>query len=252
MIFRQLLEPKSSTYTYLLGCPTTGNAVLIDPVLETMERDVHVLKELKLTLAYTIETHVHADHLTSARKLKALTDCKIGGPAAANVACYDVGLEENVVLNVGTLELTPVFTPGHTDHHFAYLTNSGTHWMVFTGDSLMIDGCGRTDFQNGDAKSLYKSVHRKLFTLPDETLVYPGHDYHNRRVSSIGEEKVRNERLREGTTEAQFIDVMANLNLPKPRIMEFAVPGNVTCGQCPPNVPPELKAPCEIDDLRQG
>lgn len=252
MIFRQLLEPKTSTYTYLLGCTSTRQAILIDPVLESMERDVGVLKELKLTLAYTIETHVHADHITSARKLKALTDCKVGGPAAAKVECYDVDLEDNIALEVGTIRLMPVFTPGHTDHHFAYLTSSSTHNMVFTGDSLMIDGCGRTDFQNGDAKTLYKSVYHKLFTLPDETLVYPGHDYDNRRVSSIGEEKARNERLREGTTEAQFVDIMANLNLPKPRMMEFAVPGNVACGQCPPNVPPELKAPCEINDLRQG
>ncbi len=252
MIFRQLFEPASSTYTYLLGCPKTRQAILIDTVLETFERDRGVLAELNLTLAFTLETHVHADHLTSARKFKALAGSRVAGPALAKLACYDIGIEHRKPLTVGTIEVIPLFTPGHTDHHYSYLVDSGTHKMVFTGDALLIDGCGRTDFQSGNAAALYKGIHENIFSLPDETLVYPGHDYNGRWVSSVAQEKARNPRLGGGKTLAQFVEIMNNLNLPKPRMMDFAVPGNETCGQCPPNVPPELKAPCEIEEKRQG
>lgn len=252
MIFRQLFEPRSSTYTYLLACPQTRQGLLIDPVLETFERDRAVLAELKLTLSYTVETHVHADHLTSARKFKALTGSQVAGPAVTKLACYDVGIEHREPLTVGTIALIPLFTPGHTDHHFSFLVEGGTHQMVFTGDALLIDGCGRTDFQSGDATALYRGIHENLFNLPGETLVYPGHDYSGHWVSSIAQEKARNPRLGASKPLDQFVEIMRNLNLPKPRMMDFAVPGNETCGQCPPNVPPELKAPCEIEEKRQG
>lgn len=245
MIFKQLFEPNSSSYTYLLGCRDTGQAVLIDPVVETVERDQRVLQELGLKLAYCVETHIHADHLTGARKLKYLLGSKIAGSALDGLACRDVGLCEGELFRVGTIEIHPLFTPGHTDTHHAYLLDNGTHTLLFTGDALLIDSCGRTDFQSGDANTLYESIQKKFFTLPDETLVYPAHDYSQRQISTIGQEKIRNPRL-SGKTAQEFVSIMQNLNLPYPKKMEFAVPGNLECGECPPNVPDEFKEPCEI------
>ncbi len=247
MIFRQLFETSSATYTYLLGCPDTRAALLIDPVLETVERDIELIDTLGLTLAYTLETHVHADHLTGARKLKALTGCQIAGAAADRLDCRDVALDDAELLRAGTLEIQAIATPGHTDTHLSFLLDNGTQKMTFTGDSLMIDGCGRTDFQAGDAATLYRAIHERLFTLPGETLVYPGHDYQGRCVSTIEQERRRNPRLGGGKSEAEFVAIMDNLNLPQPAKIEFAVKGNMMCGECPPGVPQELKGPCEID-----
>jgi len=248
MIFRQLLEPDSSTYTYLLGCPKTHKAVLIDPVLDTVDRDLGVLQELGLALAFTLETHHHADHLTGARVLRELTDCKVAYPAIEMPDCADIGVEEGTPFAVGTIVLHPLFTPGHTSHHHAYLLDDGARPMVFSGDVLMIDACGRTDFQSGDAATLYRSVHDKLFNLPDETLVYPGHDYKGRFVSSIAQEKTRNPRLGGGNTIEEFVAIMDELDLPYPRKIDYAVPGNEQCGKCPPNVPEEYRAPCDRFD----
>jgi len=186
MIFRQLFEPLSSTYTCLLGCEQTARAVLIDPVIVAVERDLEEIRALGLMLAYTVETHIHADHITGALELKKKTGSAIAAPGVARLPCADVRVEEGRCLDVGSL-LLPLYTPGHTDDHFAYLPGD----RVFTGDALLIDGCGRTDFQNGDAEALYHSVHQKLFTLPDECLVYPGHDYQGRQVSSIGQKKTQ-------------------------------------------------------------
>ncbi len=247
MIFRQLFETSSATYTYLLGCRQTGHAVLIDPVLETVERDVELINSLGLRLAYALETHVHADHLTGARKLRALTGCKVTGAAADQLDCRDVNLEDDEILHVGSIDIHAIATPGHTDTHLAFLVDSDSHKMAFTGDSLMIDGCGRTDFQAGDAATLYRSIHQRLFILPGETLVYPGHDYTGRKVSTIAQERQRNPRLGGGKSEAEFVTIMANLNLPYPAKIEFAVKGNMLCGECPPEVPEELRGPCEID-----
>lgn len=191
MIFRQLFEPVSSTYTYLLGCEDSGLAVLIDPVLPAWQRDLEELQRLGLKLAFTLDTHIHADHITAARKLREETGSKVAHPAIDALACADLGVEEGVPLQVGGLRIEPIFTPGHTDGHHAYRVGE----RVFTGDALLIEGCGRTDFQNGDARALYHSVRGKLFALPDDTLVYPGHDYKARRVSSISQEKARNPRL---------------------------------------------------------
>ncbi|MEQ6340416.1 MAG: MBL fold metallo-hydrolase [Gammaproteobacteria bacterium] len=247
MIFKQLFEPNSSSYTYLLGCRDSGLAVLIDPVLETVERDQQVLQELGLKLAYSIETHIHADHLTGARKLKYQLGSKIAGPAMDDIPCRDIGLQEGETFRVGTMEIHPLLTPGHTATHHAYLLDNSVHQMLFSGDALLIDGCGRTDFQGGNPVTLYESIQRKLFTLPDETLVYPGHDYVGHQISTIGQEKTRNPRLGGGKTLDEFIEIMNALKLPYPRKMDFAVPGNLLCGECPPDVPEEFRGPCEVD-----
>lgn len=226
MIFRQLFEPDSSTYTYLLGCTETGAALLVDPVLETAERDLAVVRGLGLTLAWTVETHVHADHVTAAARLKALTGCKIAYPDGEDISGADLRLNELAPLAVGAVALKPLFTPGHTDHHHCYLAGG----RVFTGDALLIDGCGRTDFQGGCAATLYRSVHDKIFTLPDETLVYPGHDYRGREVSSVGRERSANARLGGGRTEEEFVGLMAALDLTYPKKIDVAVPANRRCG----------------------
>lgn len=240
MIFRQLHEPVSSTYTYVLGCPETGQAILVDPVVNSMDRDLQVLQGLGLRLAYTLDTHIHADHITAALELKKRTGSRIAAPAFDRLACTDLGMEEGRPLQVGSILLKGLHTPGHTDGHFAYVAGE----RVFTGDALLIDGCGRTDFQNGDSEALYHSVTQKLFALADETLVYPAHDYSGRHVSSIAQEKARNPRLGAGKTLAEFQQIMATLGLPYPKFIDHAVPGNRACGVCPSGLPQELQKYC--------
>ncbi len=248
MIFRQLFEESSSTYTYLLACPDTMQTVLIDPVLETVERDLEILQNLGLKLTATLETHIHADHITGATKLNAITDSKIIGPAMDNLSCRHASVREGEAFRIGNIELHPLHTPGHTENHHAYFIESPSHSLVLTGDCLLIDGCGRTDFQGGNAKTLYQSVHEKIFNLPDDTLVYPGHDYAQRFVSSVGQEKQRNPRLKQGKTCAEFVTLMKELKLPHPAKMEYAVPGNEQCGRCPDNLPPGMAPLCEVHD----
>ena len=233
MLFRQLFEPGSSTYTYLLGCAETGKAALIDPVLETVERDLNAVRDLGLTLALTLETHIHADHVTGAGRLRALTGSKAGFPAASGAEFVDFTIREGESVAIGGIDLRPLYTPGHTDDHHAYLIENGGEARIFTGDALLIEGCGRTDFQNGDAAILYRSVHDKIFGLPDETLVYPAHDYNQRQVSSVGQEKARNPRLGGGKSIDEFATIMAGLNLPRPKNMDVAVPANRRCGSSP-------------------
>lgn len=240
MIFHQLLEPLSHTYTYLLACPQTRQAVLVDPVVPTMDRDLALIFKLGLTLTMTIETHVHADHITSALHLREKTGSKIAFPAIDNLPCADIHIEDGKTLQIGSVELLPLHTPGHTDDHFCYLTDG----RVLTGDCLLIDGCGRTDFQNGDAKTLYQSITEKLFKLADDTLVFPGHDYNGRFVSSIAQEKARNPRIAAGTSEVQFIHTMQNLGLPYPNFIDYAVPGNKLCGECPQDLPEKMDEYC--------
>jgi glyoxylase-like metal-dependent hydrolase (beta-lactamase superfamily II) len=231
MIFRQLFEPQSSTYTYLIACDRTREAVLIDPVLETVERDLALLAELGLTLKYTVETHIHADHVTGAARLREETGSKAAVPEKSAAEHVGLPVREGITIAFGDLHLQPLYTPGHTDDHHAYLFRGSDGWRVFTGDALMIDGCGRTDFQNGDAATLYHSVHDKIFTLPEDTLVYPGHDYQQRRVSSVGQEKARNPRLGGGKSLGEFVALMNTLNLPRPKKMDVAVPANRECGE---------------------
>lgn len=240
MIFRQLFEPLSSTYTYLLGCRETGQAILIDPVIATMERDLAEIRQLGLKLACSVDTHIHADHITAALALKKAVGSSIAMPAHDRLACTDIAIEEGVPLRVGSVALQPLHTPGHTDGHFAYLLED----RVFTGDALLIDGCGRTDFQNGSARDLYKSVREKLFSLPADVLVYPAHDYAGRHVSSIAQERKRNPRLGQERTLEEFIQIMNNLNLPYPTFIDYAVPGNKRCGVCPTDLPENLDKYC--------
>ena len=248
MIFRQLFEPTSSTYTYLLAAEGSRQAVLIDPVYDTIERDLAVINDLGLELAYTLDTHIHADHLTGAKKAKSLVGSKIAGPKMDGLSCVDHGVEEGRAFRVGELSFQPMFTPGHTDTHHVYLIDEHGMARVFTGDCLLIDGCGRTDFQNGDVRRQFHSIREKLFTLPDETLVYPCHDYKGRFISSIGQEKTRNPRIGLDKSEDEFIQIMESLNLPYPKRIDLAVPGNKLCGECPPELPEELRRLCEVHD----
>jgi sulfur dioxygenase len=241
MIFRQLFKPLSSTYTYLLGCEETGRAILIDPVYPAWQRDLSLINSLGLKLACTVETHVHADHITSALRLKREVGSRIAAPAVDRLSCADIGVEEGKPLQVGSLTLNPLFTPGHTNDHFAYLWSD----RVFTGDALLIEGCGHADFQNGDAAALYRSIHEKLFKLPDDCLVYPAHDYNDRRISTIAQEKKRNPRISEQTTLEEFVQIMREFKLPYPSFIDYAVPGNRQCGVCPMDLPERMKEYCE-------
>lgn len=231
MIFRQLFEPGSSTYTYLVGCPDTRQAVLVDPVLDAVDRDLATVQELGLTLAYTLETHVHADHITSAARLRSLVGSKVACPEMDGIAEADIGVSEMHPLDVGAIRLKPLFTPGHTDAHHAYLVDNSEAVRVMTGDALLIGGCGRTDFQGGCAETLYHSIHDKIFTLPDETLIYPGHDYHECHVSTVSQERECNPRLGGGKSIEEFVAIMAALKLPYPKKMDVAVPANLRCGE---------------------
>lgn len=230
MLFRQLFEPETSTYTYLLGCEATGEALLIDPVQETIDRDLALLHQLDLDLVCSIETHVHADHLTAAWELRRRTGCRVAYPAAEAVVCADLQVTEDRPLVAGMLKLWPLHTPGHTAGSASYLLADGSPPMLFTGDALLIDGCGRTDLQGGDAATLHASVQTRLLTLADDTLVYPGHDYNQRRVSSVGQERQRNPRLGGGRPCSEFVAIMAALNLPPPNKINIAVPANRCCG----------------------
>jgi glyoxylase-like metal-dependent hydrolase (beta-lactamase superfamily II)/rhodanese-related sulfurtransferase len=224
MIFRQLFDASTSTYTYLLGDEASGEAILIDPVREQVERDLKLARELGLSLKYILDTHVHADHITGAGALRSQTSAQTVG-ALKGAACADLHVAHGETLHFGHHEVRVLATPGHTDDSVSYLVGD----RVFTGDALLIRGCGRTDFQNGDPEVLYDSITRVLFALPDETLVYPGHDYRGHAMSSIGEEKAHNPRLL-GKSASDFVELMNNLNLPHPRLIDEAVPANRACG----------------------
>ncbi|EKU99036.1 Zn-dependent hydrolase, glyoxylase [Leptolyngbya sp. PCC 7375] len=227
MLFRQLFDRATWTYTYLIADLVTREAALVDPVLEQVDRDYRLLNELELVLKYCLETHIHADHITGTGRLRELTECEGVVPQNANVACASRYLQHGEILRVGNVNIQAIETHGHTDSHMSYQVN-GTH--VLTGDALFIRGCGRTDFQSGDAGTLYDHVTQRLFTLPDETLVYPGHDYQGQTVSTIGEEKRFNPRF-VGKDRASFIQFMNNLHLPNPKRIMEAVPANEQCGK---------------------
>lgn len=228
MLFRQLFDAETSTYTYLLADEATREAVLIDPVAEQLERDLKLLGELGLKLVYALDTHVHADHVTAAGLLRDRTGAKTVA-SALGAKCADVALKHGDRLEVGAITIDVLATPGHTDDSLSFRVAN----MVFTGDAMLIRGNGRTDFQNGSAKELYASLTRVLFALPDDTLVYPGHDYRGMTVSTIGEEKRCNPRIA-GKSEAEFVAIMDALNLPAPKKLDIAVPANRACGK--PNI----------------
>ncbi len=221
----QLFDPASSTYTYVLWDPATRDAVLIDGVLEQAERDLAHLERLGLKLACTLDTHIHADHVTSAGILRQRTGARVALPAGHGCVGVDVDLAHGAQLRFGGESLTALLTPGHTSSSASYLWRDA----VFTGDALFIGGCGRTDFQDGDAGQLYDSVTRELFTLPPATRVYPGHDYNGNLVSTIGHEHRHNPRLAGRSREA-FIDIMDGLNLARPKLIDIAVPANRRLG----------------------
>ncbi|MBZ4371720.1 MBL fold metallo-hydrolase [Corallococcus sp. AS-1-6] len=225
MLFRQLFDSESSTYTYLVGDEATRQAVLIDPVLEQVDRDLRLVGELGLVLSHVFDTHVHADHVTASGTLRERTQCQVvSGPGGAR--CADLQVRHGDTVHVGQCAFQVLATPGHTDDSVSYLLGD----RVFTGDALMVRGNGRTDFQNGSAGQLYDSITRVLFQLPDATLVYPAHDYHGHTATSIGEEKRHNPRLA-GRSREEFIEVMNNLHLPRPKKIDLAVPANRACGR---------------------
>lgn len=232
MIFRQLFERESSTYTYLIGCRQTRAAALIDAVKEEVPKYLQLLNELDLTLAYALDTHTHADHITGAGDLRDATGCTTLLGEKAQSTCASGALSDGDEINIGTLTLKALFTPGHTDDSYSFLLNHQGQNYVFTGDTLLIRGTGRTDFQNGNAVDQYHSLFEKLLALPDDTLVYPGHDYKGWTLSTIDEEKAHNPRLQVKDVHA-YVELMNNLNLPNPKMMDVAVPANQACGQAP-------------------
>ncbi|GAB1866181.1 Protein ETHE1, mitochondrial [Camponotus japonicus] len=225
-LFRQLFDPISSTYTYLLADINDKEAVLIDPVIEWVERDKNLIEELGLTLKYALNTHVHADHITGSGRLKSLLpDCRsmISRRSGAEA---DVLLESYDHVEFGRYQLKVLPTPGHTEGCVTYVCDEQA--IAFTGDALLIRGCGRTDFQGGSAKILYKSVHEKILSLPEYYRLYPAHDYNGRTVTTVAEEKAFNPRLSKSLEE--FVNIMNNLNLPYPKMIDKAVPSNKVCG----------------------
>ena len=234
MFFWQLFDLESKTYTYLIADPNTKEAVLVDPVLEQVERDRNLLQELGFKLRYCLETHIHADHVTGTAKLRELTGCLGVLPEKVQVTCADKFIRDGERLLMGSILIQAIAIPGHTDSHMAYQVNGVSEaapkeLRVLTGDALFIRGCGRTDFQGGDAGILFDSVTQRLFTLPEENLVYPAHDYRGCTASTIGEERQWNPRFA-GRDRASFIEFMTNLELPKPQKMMEAIPANEHCG----------------------
>ena len=225
MIPLQLFDPASSTYTYLLHDPVTREALLIDPVDALLERDLGVLQAQALVLRWTVETHAHADHITSAGLLAEHTGARTAAPAGCGIGTAAVQLQHGDTLDFGGEQLRALHTPGHTAGSMSYLWRS----HVFTGDALLINGCGRTDFQSGDPHALYRTLTEVLFALPDDTTVWPGHDYQGRSHSSIGAEKAGNARVA-GRSEAQFVALMQGLDLPRPARIDEAVPANLRSG----------------------
>ncbi|MBU2844040.1 MULTISPECIES: MBL fold metallo-hydrolase [Acidithiobacillus] len=228
MYFRQLFHIESSTYTYILADNTWRDAVVIDAVAEGSAEVLQILRNEGLHLTHILETHLHADHISAAHKLREQTDAQVVLSVRAQADCADIAVDDGDFLVLGDDVIRVLATPGHTPESLSFRW----HDRVFTGDALLIGGCGRTDFQGGDAGTLYDSITTKLFTLPDETLVYPGHDYHDRRVSCIGEEKHNNPRLANKSRE-EFIAIMAALNLPLPKLIDVSVPANRLCGAKP-------------------
>ena len=226
MLFRQLYDLDTGTYTYLLAERPGGEAVIIDPVLEQMNAYLQLLRELDIRLIKAIDTHTHADHVTAMGKLRETTGCVTLMGEQTKAECVSLRVRDGETIHVGALTLQAMYTPGHTDESYSFVMDD----RVFTGDTLLIRGTGRTDFQNGDARAQYDSLFNKLLKLPDATLVYPGHDYKGWTVSTIGEEKRYNPRLQAQSVDA-YVNIMNNLNLPNPKYMDVAVPANLACGR---------------------
>jgi glyoxylase-like metal-dependent hydrolase (beta-lactamase superfamily II) len=231
MIFKQIFDTESSTYTYFIADVKSGEAVFIDPVDTHINDYLDLLKQHQCTLKYSLETHVHADHITGGGLLRQKTDALTAVASACGAQTADLQLKDGDEIKFAQEVIKVIATPGHTPGSTSFLWRD----RLFTGDTLLINGCGRTDFQGGSAEMQYNSIVNKLFTLPDETLIYPGHDYNGRCVSSVAQEKAINPRIA-GKTRDEFIAIMNNLNLPKPRLIDIAVPANRMCGVPEPEI----------------
>lgn len=229
MIFRQLFDQVSSTYTYLLGSEETHEAIIIDPVFEQHARDTALIRELNLKIKYSLDTHVHADHVTGSWLMKQAFGARIALSGEYGAKNVDLDLEDSMVLTFGDCAITAMHTPGHTNGCFTFVTNDRR--LAFTGDCLLIRGAGRTDFQAGNVHQMWQSIREKIFALPDACLLYPGHDYMGRTVSTVAEEKRHNPRIGGDAREEDFAGYMANLGLPHPKQLEIALPANMKCGR---------------------
>jgi len=225
MIFKQLFDQKSSTYTYLIASSKGREALIIDPVLDNVSQYVQLLKELNLKLVKVIDTHIHADHITGASKLKDITKCTTIMGAHTPADSVEIKVKDDEYINLDNLKIRAMHTPGHTSDSYSFLMDN----YLFSGDTLLINGTGRTDFQNGNAKDSYNSIFNKLLKLPDETLLYPAHDYKGEKVSSIGKERENNPRLQVDSVE-EYIEIMNNLDLKKPVSLEANVASNLKLG----------------------
>ena len=225
MIFKQEFDTKTSTYTYIIASAKGREAVIIDPVLENVEDYISILKELDLKLVKVIDTHIHADHITGASKLKQATNCTtiMGEHTLADTV--EIKIKDNETIDIDNLKIRSMYTPGHTSDSYSFLLDN----YLFTGDTLLINGTGRTDFQNGSSKDAYNSLFNNLLKLPEETLVYPGHDYNGKFSSTIGNEKKFNPRLQVKSVD-EYVDIMSKLNLAKPKMIETNVSRNIKLG----------------------
>ena len=225
MIFKQLFDTKSSTYTYLISSGKGREALIIDPVLENVGQYIDTLKELDLKLVKVIDTHIHADHVTGASKLKDVTKCSTIMGDHTPAISVEIKVEDDEYINLDNLKIRAMYTPGHTSDSYSFLMDN----YLFSGDTLLINGTGRTDFQNGSSKDAYNSIFNKLLKLPEETLLYPAHDYKGEKVSTIGKEKRANPRLQVNSVD-EYIDIMNNLNLKKPVEIETNISRNINLG----------------------
>ena len=225
MIFKQLFDTKSSTYTYLIASAKGREAIIIDPVLENVDEYIAHLKELDLKLVKVIDTHIHADHITGASKLKNDTNCTTIMGENSPADTVDIKLKDDGIIEIDQLKIRAMFTPGHTSDSYSFLMDN----CLFSGDTLLINGTGRTDFQNGSSKDAYYSLFHKLLKLPEETILYPGHDYNGKKSSTIGKEKEHNPRLQVENVD-QYIEIMSNLNLSKPVMIDHNISRNLKLG----------------------
>jgi len=225
MIFKQVFDQKSSTYTYLIASAKGREALIIDPVLENVNEYISILKELDLKLVKVIDTHIHADHVTGASKLKNITKCSTIMGDHTPAESVEIKVKDDEYINLDNLKIRAMYTPGHTSDSYSFLMDN----YLFSGDTLLINGTGRTDFQNGNAKDAYNSIFNRLLKLPDETLLYPAHDYKGEKVSTIGKEKKQNPRLQVKSVD-EYIDIMNSLDLKKPDKLESNVSRNIKLG----------------------
>ena len=225
MIFKQVFDTKTSTYTYLIASAKGREAVIIDPVLENVDEYIQLLKELDLKLVKVIDTHIHADHVTGATKLKQATNCTTLMGEHTPADAVEIKVKDNELINIDSLKIKSLYTPGHTSDSYSFLLDN----YLFSGDTLLINGTGRTDFQNGSSKDAYNSLFNNILKLPEETLVYPGHDYNGKFSSTIGNEKKFNPRLQVKSVD-EYVEIMSNLNLSKPEMMDSNVSKNIQLG----------------------